>query len=477
MPRAAIACALPHADFVAARDELAAAGYEPIATETADDLERLLESRNDVGVAILDSEADLDITLEMYAILHEAGRNIPALLLMPPLTQGKMSLGGGRNESNDEYFSRPFSAESLRYRIDAMLIRSGAIPAEEIVADRISPAPTEAAAVPAAPVAPAVPVAPTREIGRTAPAAPAPAHAAEYAGLAKVGGTTTYYPPAPPIEPPDGSQRGRLIIVFNPKGGVGKTTVSINLGATLQLRKHLTVLLVDCDAVTGHVGPSLGMPQLRTLAEAWLWDHQKGIPEESAAQVAVPHSVGLDVLLVSATPFHTEVLVPERVAAALAAARGSYDFVILDLHPDFGPLNLELFQLADRIIIPVTPDVPCMLAAVQFREVARALGILDRLLLVINRADSGIAPAKVEKAIGIPTLARIRSGGTLFFKASDAGVSAIAGSPGAKAVGDMAQLADRLLTALESGAHGGVGNQARGGIAESVRALLDRVSG
>jgi len=220
------------------------------------------------------------------------------------------------------------------------------------------------------------------------------------------------------------------------------------------------------------------MPAMRTLAEAWLWDHQKGIPEESAAQVAVPHSAGLDVLLVSATPFHTEVLVPDRVAATLAAARGSYDFVVLDLHPDFGPLNLALFQLADRIIIPVTPDVPCMLAAIQFREVAKALGVLDRLLLVINRADSGIAPAKVEKAIGIPTLARIRSGGTLFFKASDAGVSAIESSPGSKAVGDVELLVDRLLTALESGVHGGLGNQqTHGGIADSVRALFDRVTG
>jgi MinD-like ATPase involved in chromosome partitioning or flagellar assembly len=448
---------LPHADFIAARDELVAAGYEPVPTETADDLERLLESRSDVGVAILDSESDLDITLEMYAILHEGGRNIPALLLMPPGTRGKMSLGS-RSESSDEYFSRPFSAESLRYRIDAMLIRSGAVPAEEI--EGPPEADTDAQAAGA-------------DTGYTAPAPTA------YTGSAKVGGTTTYYPPAPPIEPPEGSEHGRLIIVFNPKGGVGKTTVSINIGATLQIRKHLRVLLVDCDAVTGHVGPSLGMPAMRTLAEAWLWDHQKGIPEESAAQVAVPHSAGLDVLLVSATPFHTEVLVPDRVAATLAAARNSYDFVVLDLHPDFGPLNLALFQLADRIIIPVTPDVPCMLAAIQFREVAKALGVLDRLLLVINRADSGIAPAKVEKAIGIPTLARIRSGGTLFFKASDAGVSAIESSPGAKAVGDVEQLVDRLLTALASGVHGGLGNQQQqgGGIAESVRALFDRVTG
>ena len=475
MPKAAVACALPHADFVAARDELVAAGYEPIATETADDLERLLESRNDVGVAILDSESDLDITLEMYAILHEGGRNIPALLLMPPRTQGKMSFGGGRNESADEYFSRPFSAESLRWRIDAMMIRSGAVaPEEPAVAGQAvpaAPAPAELLPVPPAPDPRTVYATPTY------PPPAAPAATTDYVAPAKVGATTTHYPPAAPTAPLHGSEHGRLIIVFNPKGGVGKTTVSINLGAALQIRKHFSVLLVDCDAVTGHVGPSLGMPQLRTLAEAWLWDHQKGIPEETAAQVAVPHSAGLDVLLISATPFHTEVLVPERVAAALAAARGSYDFVVLDLHPDFGPLNLALFQLADRIIVPVTPDVPCMLAAVQFREVAKALGILDRLLLVINRADSGIAPAKVEQVIGIPTLARIRSGGTLFFKASDAGVSAVEGSPGAKAVGDLDQLADRLLTALASGVHGGLGNQPRGGIADSVRALLDRVTG
>lgn len=425
MPRAAIAIALPEPDFVAAHDDLVAADFEPIHAETADDLDRLLGSRDDVRVAVLDCEKDLDVILEMYALLHEVGRNIPALILMPPLTLGRMNLGG-RSHSADEYFSRPFSAEALRWRIDAMLIRGGEVPtAEAVVVDEIGAARA---------IAPTVPI----------------------------------------FEALDERQRGRLIIVFNPKGGVGKTTVSINLGAALQIRKHLRVLLIDCDAVTGHVAPSLGMPQLRTLAEAWLWDHQNRFEEESVAQVAVPHSVGLDVLILTATPFHTEVLVPARVAAAIAAARTFYDFVILDLHPDFGPLNLALFELADRILVPVTPDVPCMLAAVNFRKVATRLEMFDRLLMVINRADSGIAPSKVERAVGIPTLARIRSAGTLFFRASDAGISAVEVSPRNKAVGDVERLADRLLTALSAGEHGGLGNQPRGGIAGSVRALLGR---
>jgi MinD-like ATPase involved in chromosome partitioning or flagellar assembly len=413
-------------------DDLVAAGLEPVHATSADELERLLADRDDIRVAILDGETDIDQVLEMYGVLHDGGRKIPALILVPPLTMGRMSLGG-RNDSTDEYFSRPFTAESLRWRIDAMLIRGGDAPVEEpaVVVEEIVAAHTAAEPEPAPPEA----------------------------------------------EPIDDSQRGQLIVVFNPKGGVGKTTVSVNLGAALQSRKNMRVLLVDCDAVTGHVGRSLGMPRARTLAEAWLWDHQNGLEEESVEKVAVPHSVGLDVLVLAGTPFHTEVLVPARVVAAIAAARVFYDFLILDLHPDFGPINLRLFDLADRIIVPVTPDVPCMRAAVQFREVATALNMRDRLLLVINRANSGIAPSKVERIVGIPTLATIRSAGSLFYQASDAGVPAVERAPGAKAVGDIDRLADRLLIALNAGEHGGLGNQERGGIASSVRALFGRFTG
>ncbi len=424
----AVALVLPKADFVAVCDDLVAAGYEPLPAENADDLERLLDSRDDIRVAIVNGEGEIDQTLELYGVLHDRGRKIPALILVSPLTFGRMSLGG-RSDSTDEYFSRPFTAQSLRFRIDAMLIRSGEVPVEEpVVVEEI-----------------------------------VAAHA-----------TAATAPVTPPAQPLEEAQRGRLVVVFNPKGGVGKTTVSVNLGAALQVRKHLRVLLIDCDAVTGHVAPSLGMPQLRTLAEAWLWDHQNGKEEETIAHVAVPHSVGLDVLVLAGTPFHTEVLEPARVAAAIAASRAFYDFVILDLHPDFGPLNLAIFDLADRIIVPVTPDVPCIRAAVQFREVATALEMRDRLVLVINRANSGIAPSKVERTVGIPALAKIRSAGKLFYQASDAGVPAVERAPGAKAVGDINRLADRLLAALDAGEHVGLVQQRRGGIAGSLRALFGR---
>jgi MinD-like ATPase involved in chromosome partitioning or flagellar assembly len=436
VPRPAVAIALPSAEYDAVRHHLDEAGYEALAAASADDLASILRSGKDVGLAVLDVENDFDTALEMYALLHEAGRHIPALLLMPPRSFGRIGLGS--SQVRDEYFQRPYSAESLRWRIEAMLIR-GEAESEDAV---LSPAPAPAEYTP-----------------RSIESLPAPG--AEVASPGTRPGSDQ--PPA----------AGHVIIVFNPKGGVGKTTISINLGAVLQARKSQRVLLVDCDTITGHIASSLGMERLRTLAQAWN-EQAAGGPTEGIAQIASVHSSGVSVLVLASSPLHTEVLEPIRVASAVADARRSYDWIILDMHPDYGPLNQNLFALAERILVPVTPDVPCIRAAVQFREVADELGLRDRMALIINRARSGVASGDVERVVGIQALARVRSAGMLFVKAADQGRSAVEVSPASRVVGDLEILGGRLMGSIAGTASSGDG--ARRWIPVSVRNLLDRIT-
>jgi DNA-binding NtrC family response regulator len=209
VPRSAVAIALPQAEFGAVSAQLAEAGFEPIEVQTSEDLEELLNRRRDIGVAILDGENDFDRTLEMYALLHDEDRNIPALIVVAARALDRMSLAG-KARVNDEYFTRPYSAESLRWRVEAMLIRAE------------------------------IPVSATESgIFET--------ETADEEGEETIGG------------PIGEAHRGQIVIVFNPKGGVGKTTIAVNVAALLQVRKHQRVLLVDCDTVTGHVASSLGM--------------------------------------------------------------------------------------------------------------------------------------------------------------------------------------------------------------------------
>jgi pilus assembly protein CpaE len=286
---------------------------------------------------------------------------------------------------DDEYFTRPYSAESLRWRVEAMCIRSQTVD--------------------------------------------------DGSGPILQGG---------PVDSDSWARRATVIVVFNPKGGVGKTTVATNLAAAIQTRKGKTVLLIDADTVTGHVTSSLGIDGVRTVADNWR-DEAEGGPVETLYDMAAAHVSGMRVIALTDSPLHTDVLDPARMAAAIKVARTRVDVIVIDLHPSYSTLNQAIFDVADRILVPVTPDVPAIRAAVQLRDVAVGLGCRERLAMVINRANSGLSVADMERTVGMPALSLIRSGGLLFVRAANEGRTVIEMFPKEKITTDFETLADRVL--------------------------------
>jgi MinD-like ATPase involved in chromosome partitioning or flagellar assembly len=383
--RHAVVIALPADERGPVATELAAAGYEPINIGHPDELDALLANRRDVAVAILDGESDFDLSLEYYGLLHDEGRDIPALMVVSPRAMDRFTANSTKTAINDEYFTRPYSVESLRWRVEAMCIRS------QTVDDGSGP------------------------IIQT-----------------------------DPLDSGDWSRRATVVAVFNPKGGVGKTTIATNVATTLQVRRRQRVLLIDADTVTGHVTTSLGMDQIRTVADSWQ-DHADGGEAESFVEVAGAHPSGLRVVALTASPLQIDMLDPERVGDAVSATRRGFDFVIVDLHPSYSLLNQAVFERADRILVPVTPDVPALRAAVQLRDVAIEMGLGDRLAMVVNRANSGVSVADMERTVGMPALALIRSGGLLFVRAANEGRTVIEMFPRERITEDFDALADRLI--------------------------------
>ena len=384
MARPSIAVALPVAEAAPVAAELRESGFTAITVQHPDELEALLENRRDIAVAILDGETDFDQSLEYYGLLREGGRAIPALMVLSPRALERVTANPTASSVDDEYFTRPYSAESLRWRVEAMCIRS------QTVDDGSGPV------------------------------------------LQGAMDSETW------------TRRATVIAVFNPKGGVGKTTVATNLASTLQTRKGQSVLLIDADTVTGHVATSLGIDAMRTVADSWR-DELEGGPVETMLDLASPHPSGMRVVALTSSPLNTEVLEPQRVADAINVARRGFDFVVVDLHPSYSPLNQAIFEGADRILVPVTPDVPAIRAAVQMADTATELGIRDRLALVINRANSGVSVADMEKTVGMTAFALIRSGGLLFVRAANEGHTVIEMFPKEKITEDFDALADRVL--------------------------------
>jgi pilus assembly protein CpaE len=380
--RPAIALLLPASERDPVAAELHAGGYDPILLDHVRDLGSLLAERKDIAVGIIDAEVEPELASRARSLLHASHHAIPALMIVNPASLDSLDLSGPGHE-DDEYLTRPYSAEAIRWRVEAMCIRSAAVD--------------------------------------------------DGSGPVLQGS----------LAPGDWGRRGQLVAVFNPKGGVGKTTIATNLAAVLADR-DLGVLLIDADTVTGHVSTSLGMDAVPTVVDAWR-DEVDGGPVLPFYDLASSHSSGLRVLPLTSSPIHTEILDPERVAESIAAARRSVEYVIVDLHPSYSPLNRAVFDKADRILVPVTPDLPSIRAVVKLREVADELGMRDRLHLVINRVNTGVPTEDIEQAIGIPAYAQIRSAGPVMVKAANEGRTLVELVPGHGITQDFGILADRIV--------------------------------
>ncbi len=158
----------------------------------------------------------------------------------------------------------------------------------------------------------------------------------------------------PGIEP--GSRRARVIAVAARKGGVGKTTTTVNLGTALAALHGLRVLLVDMDA-QGHVATSLARDQLPRTGDglgALLLGKNRDL-QEIAAPTAIDGlwSVGSDPGL-----NETESLLSARIGKelclrqALKLARTHHDVILIDCPPNLGTLTVSALVAADQVLVP-----------------------------------------------------------------------------------------------------------------------------
>jgi pilus assembly protein CpaE len=236
---------------------------------------------------------------------------------------------------------------------------------------------------------------------------------------------------------------GKVITLFSPKGGVGRTTVAVNLAVAAAQEAGRKVVLIDGSFQFGDVGVLLNLnPKSKSIAD--LIPEMAGGDLESLESVLVHHSTGIDVLLAPPTPEMAELITTEYLRKVIARLRDSHDLVVVDSWPWFHDTTLALLDMSDEILALMTLEITNIKSIRLFLEVASQLGYAnDKVKLVLNRADSayGIRIADAEVSIGRKIDHTITSDGRTVVYALNRGVPFVTSSRQAQVSQDVIRLA------------------------------------
>src|SRR5258705_1066984 len=222
----------------------------------------------------------------------------------------------------------------------------------------------------------------------------------------------------------------RVMSVFAPKGGVGKTTIAFNLAVALGQLKQRTVL-IDGSLQFGDLRSLLKVP---ADAPSILDLPTDRISESDLGDVLWRDPSGIDILLAPRRIEMAEMLTPRDVDKVLSLLRRVYDTIVIDMPSYLNDINLAFLDASDSIIEIVTYDSTTIHNTVAMADTFRSIGYpASKVRYLVNRADSpgGIDPLDLERALGRVPEHQVMSDGRLVVQSNNEGVPFVLASPDA----------------------------------------------
>jgi pilus assembly protein CpaE len=238
----------------------------------------------------------------------------------------------------------------------------------------------------------------------------------------------------------------RIISVFAPKGGVGKTTIAFNLAVALAQLGQRTVL-IDGSVQFGDLRALLKVP---TDAPSILDLPTDRIAESDLSDVLWRDPSAIDILLAPPRIEMAEMITARDIDKILSLLRRVYEAIVIDMSSTINDINLAFLDTSDTIIEIVTYDSTTIHNTIAMADAFRSIGYPPtKVRYLVNRADSpgGIEPEDLHRALGRVPEHRVLSDGQLIVRCNNEGVPFILANPAAPVSQDVVRVATELLGA------------------------------
>jgi pilus assembly protein CpaE len=235
---------------------------------------------------------------------------------------------------------------------------------------------------------------------------------------------------------------GSVVTVFGAKGGVGKTTVAVNVAVALARETTQSVVLVDGDSGFGDVASMLDLTPERDLTDL-VRDLGK-VTRETLPKYLAPHSSGLNVLVAPADTLNWRSVDPDTFGRVLDLLSKSHDVVVVDTAGLLNEITVAALERASLILWVVTTEFSSVKDSLRAIEALKVLSVPEeRIHLIINDISTvdGVRPHTIEDVLQRKAFSRVPFDKKVRY-GSQVGLPAVvsdASSPGARRLVDLAR--------------------------------------
>jgi pilus assembly protein CpaE len=230
----------------------------------------------------------------------------------------------------------------------------------------------------------------------------------------------------------------RSISVYNPRGGVGCSTIAANLAISLHEETGASVLLLEGKMYFGHLDVMLNIRTRNTIAD--LIPHVNALDEGLVKDVVMDHISGIQVLLGPGDVQVAQGIRPDDVYTLFVNLQRMYDYIVIDSGSSLNENSVTLMDSTDRILLVTTPDLAALHDTSRFVQISRSLGYSpDKLLIVLNRAgiQGGVKTKDIETALHHEVFASVADDGPNALRSLNRGIPLVMRyprSPASKAI-------------------------------------------
>ncbi|HSS96729.1 MAG TPA: AAA family ATPase, partial [Terriglobales bacterium] len=214
-------------------------------------------------------------------------------------------------------------------------------------------------------------------------------------------------PKDPAANTPAEEDARKMLVVFSPRGGVGCTTIAVNLALALQKTKSRT-LLVDGNSHFGHMDMALNIQPKTTMSD--LLVHIDNLDVRLAENVVTKHASGLNVLLNPPTVEETQAIQPDQIYKIGTTLQSGFGPILVDCGDNLDDKTVTWMDMSQNVLLVFSPNLTDLRDVRRFLEFIRVLNIsVDKFLPVLSKAGQrgALSQDEVETALGMQMFATV----------------------------------------------------------------------